>query len=433
MTLFNNTRTNIEGSGEIAGRTYDAEGDYYHITDAQADHEYLQSKLTDLASILMGDSAYDYTIVSGGVVSDSGGGQVDVSECIAKGTDSAGNKRIIYIPALTNIALPTGWNDDRQIWVIAKYDFKLDTATRNHRAGTSYHYQVKDTYLGDPTGYTGGSTDDLFVDADPTGTAVILHSFKMNGSTYTNMNVRSPEVSSRTPLTTPSYDNILVKRNAGSAASKIDISWTEMHLGWMKTGARSFTLDITASGALGLDTGAEAADAWYYIWVIAKVDGTVSAILSASATAPTMPAGYTLKRLVSMVRNTSGNFVDFVQENDRWGYVASTAIKQVLTFINETLDCTIFIPESVIKADIRLNCYVTDSVIIASLYSYENGVYRLYNDSFSNDAVASRVARVHVFGTIGVSSRYIKYSTVDYGTATGVATNLWISGFEVPL
>jgi hypothetical protein len=235
----------------------------------------------------------------------------------------------------------------------------------------------------------------------------------------------------------PSYSNLLVKRNAGTPNSKVDIAYDKLWIEGIEDTSGTFTLDITASGLLGLDTGAEAADAWYYIWIIAKVDGTVSAILSASSTAPTMPAGYTLKRLVSMVRNTGGNFVGFVQENDRWGYVASTAIKQVSTFINETLDCTIFIPESVIKADIRLNCYVTDSVDVsaatASLYSYENGVYRLYNDSFSSDAVASRVARVHVFGTIGVSSRYIKYSTIDQGTATGVATNLWISGFEVPL
>jgi len=123
------------------------------------------------------------------------------------------------------------------------------------------------------------------------------------------------------PPDTKSYDNLLVKRNAGAAASKVDISWTEMYLGWMKTGAKSFTLDITQSGPLGLDTSTENADLWYYIWAVGKADGTVSAILSASSTAPTMPAGYTLKRLVSAVRNTGGDFVDFIQKNENMNFI----------------------------------------------------------------------------------------------------------------
>jgi hypothetical protein len=76
---------------------------------------------------------------------------------------------------------------------------------------------------------------------------------------------------------------------------------------------------ITTAGAGGLDTGAEA-DVWYYIWIIAKADGTVDGLLSASATAPTLPAGYTYKALVSAVHNTSGNFVDFVQHGMEYAY-----------------------------------------------------------------------------------------------------------------
>lgn len=74
------------------------------------------------------------------------------------------------------------------------------------------------------------------------------------------------------------------------------------------------TLDITASGANGLDTGSEAANTWYYIYLIMKDDGTVNGLLSASATSPTLPSGYTKKRLVGAVRNNaSSNFIQFKQ------------------------------------------------------------------------------------------------------------------------
>lgn len=74
------------------------------------------------------------------------------------------------------------------------------------------------------------------------------------------------------------------------------------------------TADITTSGLGGLDTGAEAGNTWYYIWII--YNGTLtSCLLSASSTAPTMPSGYTYKALVGAVRNNgSSNFLRFQQQ-----------------------------------------------------------------------------------------------------------------------
>lgn len=91
--------------------------------------------------------------------------------------------------------------------------------------------------------------------------------------------------------------------------------------------ARNFSsvseaIAITTAGAGGLDTGAEG-DVWYYIWIIAKDDNTIDGLLSASATNPTMPAGYTYKTLVSAVKNTSGNFVGFIQCGFDYGYVVN--------------------------------------------------------------------------------------------------------------
>lgn len=67
----------------------------------------------------------------------------------------------------------------------------------------------------------------------------------------------------------------------------------------------SETVDITASGAGGLDTGSEANSTWYYLWLVSN-GSTIKAILSTSATAPTMPSGYTYKLYVGAVYNDSG-------------------------------------------------------------------------------------------------------------------------------
>lgn len=197
MAIFDDVFTNVFLDGEVSGRSPDAEGDYYLINDKQYDNKYFTAKAWDIIKSISNDSTNDYEILFGGVVSDGGSGTIDLTECVARGTDVSGTKQFIHIPTLSGVSLPSGWNDDRQIWMIAKHDLKLGTETRTHRAGTSYHYQCIDTYLGDTDGYYGGSTDDLFVDADPAGTAVILGSFKMNGTSYTDMSVRSTEFSSR--------------------------------------------------------------------------------------------------------------------------------------------------------------------------------------------------------------------------------------------
>lgn len=65
-------------------------------------------------------------------------------------------------------------------------------------------------------------------------------------------------------------------------------------------------LNLTVAGvssgvANGLDTGVLAASTWYSVWVI--YNGTTTAgLLSLSATAPTMPSGYTHKARVGWIR-----------------------------------------------------------------------------------------------------------------------------------
>jgi hypothetical protein len=60
--------------------------------------------------------------------------------------------------------------------------------------------------------------------------------------------------------------------------------------------------------------GTPDASTWYYLWLIQRPDtGVVDALFSESASAPTMPSGYTRKRLIGAVlTDGSANITEFV-------------------------------------------------------------------------------------------------------------------------
>jgi len=87
----------------------------------------------------------------------------------------------------------------------------------------------------------------------------------------------------------------------------------------------SFTKTLQTSGAWtagtgnnGLDTGARANNTWYHVYVIASATGgSVDVLFSLSATAPTMPSGYTLFRRIGSIK-TGASTIDnnWVQYGD---------------------------------------------------------------------------------------------------------------------
>lgn len=74
------------------------------------------------------------------------------------------------------------------------------------------------------------------------------------------------------------------------------------------------------SGNGGLDTGTIAASTWYHVHLIRKgSDGSIDALLSLSATTPTMPSGYTARRrLGSILTNASSQVVAFQQVGNQF-------------------------------------------------------------------------------------------------------------------
>ncbi|MDP3048905.1 MAG: hypothetical protein Q8N12_05670 [Thermodesulfovibrionales bacterium] len=107
------------------------------------------------------------------------------------------------------------------------------------------------------------------------------------------------------------------------------------------------TLNITAAGANGLDTGAEAASTWYHIWAIAKADGTKKTLASLSATAPTMPSGYTfLAYLGAIYNNGSSNFITMRQTDKSVSCSLNTALSNGNSTVWQSVSLVSIIPST---------------------------------------------------------------------------------------
>lgn len=87
------------------------------------------------------------------------------------------------------------------------------------------------------------------------------------------------------------------------------------------------------SGNGGLDTGTIANSTWYHAYVIRRTDtGVVDALVSLSASAPTLPSGYTLaRRLGAMKTNGSGQWTKFVQLGDEFLWDVSVVDANAVT------------------------------------------------------------------------------------------------------
>lgn len=78
--------------------------------------------------------------------------------------------------------------------------------------------------------------------------------------------------------------------------------------------AVSETLDATATGANGLESGPVTADTWYYLWALS--DGSVSDVFASTGASPTLPGGHTYKGLIGFARYETADWRVFLQRNN---------------------------------------------------------------------------------------------------------------------
>ena len=229
------------------------------------------------------------------------------------------------------------------------------------------------------------------------------------------------------PITTGgslgSYKNLKVTR---PSVTTVTVTADELVLedssnGKVTVRALSETADIATSGAGGLDTGSEAADAWYYVWIIRKSsDGTVNVLLSASATSPTLPSGYDQKALVSAVHNTSGDFVNFTQQDKKYRYaewigIASGGSLGAWT----TISCATVVPSAL-------------SSFITGHFGTDAGVISLTNDA--GTAFGQAPGRNKYYGHTAYSERnyfefdFLTDGEIYFSAQTGT---VMCSGFDI--
>lgn len=115
--------------------------------------------------------------------------------------------------------------------------------------------------------------------------------------------------------------------NANVSVSADEIVTEDANNTYLTLRSVSLTINTAASGANGLDTGTLAGSTWYSVWVIAKADGTQAGVISTSATAPTLPAGYTFKARIGWTRTdgTANKYpLSFKQYGRRVEYVVAS-------------------------------------------------------------------------------------------------------------
>jgi len=237
--------------------------------------------------------------------------------------------------------------------------------------------------------------------------------------------------------------NIAARTNSSTPNSKVDITADELIVKdtnsvAMLLSSVSLTLDITASGANGLDTAAEAGNTWYYGWVIAKPDGTTAGLISASATAPTMPSGYTYKGLATAVRNDgSSNFVKYRQRGNSVYYEAGVSVLSGGTASVETaITITSVVPpiahafsaygNCTGAADVSGNWGGSPTLRVVSGSDFFASAYQ--NQGLVNTAAAGNSVPIPELPNISQTLLYLVTATAGSASLT-----VLITGFKLPM
>lgn len=197
----------------------------------------------------------------------------------------------------------------------------------------------------------------------------------------------------------------------------------------------SLVLDISTSGANGLDTGSHGEDLWYAIFIIADTTGasSVASLCSLSATAPTLPGTYDMFRRIGWMYNKanlgSPNLASAVtssRSRDRfyiWGedhpYNRALFGGSATTYTN--VDLSQWVPPTSTLAYLQVSHNTTGSGGFVSLRP-DGASARSYR-VFAGDAGSTHVSSTFHLDTD--SSQVIEYQN----ETSGEETTIWVLGY----
>jgi len=122
------------------------------------------------------------------------------------------------------------------------------------------------------------------------------------------------------------------------------------------------TVDVNASGTNGVDTGTKSPSTWYHIWIISQSSGVAQGLLSASASNPTLPGGYTFKAYVGAIFNNSSDYLVSYLQNDRlvWADVLSPLGMTPFPTTPTSVDLSASVPSTAISVIIEVSGLTTN-------------------------------------------------------------------------
>jgi hypothetical protein len=201
----------------------------------------------------------------------------------------------------------------------------------------------------------------------------------------------------------------------------------------MRLSNLSVTMDFTSTGAGKLDAGSIATSTWYYIWAIAKDDGTQSCLGSTSATSPTLPSGYTYKARIGAVRTKSGSavFVGTIQYGRRVQYtgtppnLASGAAGSTTVPTWSAVAVASYVPTTAFRIFGHLSLPTSGTIGMAS----PNNSYGAFNAS-SNRPPCSISLSGLAGGAATIPFDFVLESTSIYWASAGANSELVCMGWE---
>jgi hypothetical protein len=198
---------------------------------------------------------------------------------------------------------------------------------------------------------------------------------------------------------------------------------------------------VAGTGSGSLDTGSIAPNTWYHVWLIAIPSGAVDVLVSLSASAPTMPGAYTLKRRIgSMKTNGFSQWTKFVQNGDNFIWDSPVADVGVVNPGTAAVTRTFSTPTGVItqailfvvlvatsgNTDAPGACYISDlatsdstpSASAGSFYAYAAAAsaFQLGGTVFCNTNTSSQ-ARTRL--QISAAGTSLNISTIGWNDSRG--------------
>jgi hypothetical protein len=162
---------------------------------------------------------------------------------------------------------------------------------------------------------------DIIDESEATETALGINpgTSTARGTSYGSVDARLEAIETQLgALGKAALVNLRITNNPTTPTTKLDVSWDALSVQGESFSVRSFTIDSGTTGVNGKDvSGALVANTPYYPYAIVNVTtGSADGLLSANASAPSLPSGYSkYRRIGAVITNASAQFLRYFQQD----------------------------------------------------------------------------------------------------------------------